>query len=242
MLEGLYSSAAGMAAQQEQLNAIGNDLANLSTSGYKAERVAFGDLHYNAVTIAGTETTVGAGASARSLGRLETEGSLHQTGNPLDLAIEGEGFFEVALPGGQTGLTRNGALQLDAAGHITDGQGNILQPPIAVPAGVSESQLRVSADGTVSASGRTLGRISLVTVPAPDQLLGSGEGTLLPGVASGAPVPASGQLRQGALEESNVDLGREMTALITSQRAFQMDSSAIQTENQMLSIANQLRT
>ncbi len=128
MLEGLFSAAAGMAAQQLQLDAVSNDLANVNTDGYKSERVGFEDLLYNRVDKAGTETTAGAGAAARILGRSSTQGALKETGNPLDLAIEGEGFLQLRRPGGSTVLTRNGALQLNANGEISDAAGNLLEP------------------------------------------------------------------------------------------------------------------
>ncbi len=109
MLEGLYAAAAGMSAQQQQMDAIGNDLANVSTSGYKAERVGFSDLLYNKVNQAGTSTTTGAGAIARVIGRSSAQGAFQQTGEPLDLAIQGEGFFQVKSRGGKLALTRNGS-------------------------------------------------------------------------------------------------------------------------------------
>src|SRR6185437_13814414 len=170
MLEGLFSAAAGMAAQQLQLDAVGNDIANVNTDGYKSERVGFEDLLYNRVDKAGTETTTGAGAAARILGRSFSQGALKETGNPLDLAIEGAGFLQLRRAGGGTVLTRNGALQLNADGQISDAAGNLLEPPIKVPAGVDASELSIGSDGTVMAQGRKLGRISLVTVTAPDHL------------------------------------------------------------------------
>ncbi len=242
MLAGLYSAAAGMAAQTDQLNAIGNDLANASTSGYQAQRVAFSDLLYNPVEEAGTVTSVGAGASAQVIGRSEAQGSIKQTGNQLDLAIEGDGYFRVTLPDGQAALTRNGAFSLDAQGSITDGEGNLLDPPLKIPAGVPQSAIKIGTDGTVTANGHTVGRIELVSVPAPQHLLPAGSGMLAANAASGATRAATGaRVHQGALEESNVNVGREMTDLVTTERAFQMNSSAIQTESQMMSIANQLR-
>jgi len=241
MLEGLYSAAAGMAAQQTQLDAVSNDLANLNTDGYKSERVAFGDLLYNKVDAAGTETAAGAGAAARIMGRSSTQGALKETGVPLDFAIEGEGFFEVTRPDGSTALTRNGAFSVDASGEIVDGQGNRLNPPIKLPPGVSEGALRVAPDGTVTAEGKKLGRIGLVTVGSPDHLIAEGGGLLVPGKESGEPRPAGGRILQGALEDSNVDIGKDMTTLMTAERAFQMQSTAIQTESQMMAIANQLR-
>ncbi len=242
MLEGLYSAAAGMEAQQAQLDAIGNDLANESTTGYKAERVGFSDLLYNEVDQAGTATAVGAGASARLIGRNRSQGALQETGRPLDLAIEGEGYFKVKRPDGTVALTRNGTFGVDGNGQIVNAEGNPLDPPITLPRGTSPEEVSISPDGTVSAGKHKLGRIELVTVPAPDQLLADGGGLFSATSASGAPHSASGaSIRQGALEGSNVDLASEMASLVTTQRAYQLSSSSIQTENQMMSIANQLR-
>jgi flagellar basal-body rod protein FlgG len=242
MLEGLFSAAAGMSAQQLQLDAVSNDLANANTAGYKSERVGFEDLLYNQVDKAGTETTAGAGAAARIIGRSQTQGALKETDEPLDLAIEGEGFFQVKRPGGSTVLTRNGAFQANARGEITDAAGNMLEPPIKLPAGVTASDVRIAADGTVSANGKRLGRIVLVTVTSPDHLHPEGGGLLAPTAASGsARTLTAGQVRQGALEDSNVDLGRDIATMMTTERAFQMSSTAIQTESQMMAIANQLR-
>lgn len=241
MVEGLYTAAAGMAAQQVQLEAISNDIANVSTTGYKGERVAFSDLLYSPLDIAGTATTSGAGAAARSLGRNEAAGAVNSTGRPLDLAIEGDGYFLVKLPGGGQALTRNGAFTLDANGTITDASGDVLEPGITLPRGVTPAQLGIAPDGTVTAGGRTLGRIQVVTVAAPDRLL-AGSGSLeTVSEASGPIRPAGGHIRQGSLEQSNVNLGREMTQLMTTERSFQLSSSAVQTESQMMSIANQLR-
>jgi flagellar basal-body rod protein FlgG len=241
MLEGLYSAAAGMSAQQEQLNAISNDLANLSTSGYKSERVAFNDLLYNRVNVAGSETTVGDGANALVIGRSEGQGGITETGNPFDLAIEGPGYFEVKRPNGQTVLTRNGNFGVDASGTLVNAEGNRLTPPIKLPPGVSPNEVTVSSNGTVSAGNRTLGQIKLVTVTAPDQMLADGSSALLPTAASGAPHPATGAIHQGALESSNVNIAGTMAQMVSTQRAFQMNSTSIQTESQMMSIANQLR-
>jgi flagellar basal-body rod protein FlgG len=242
MLEGLYSAAAGMSAQQQQLDAISNDLANLSTTGYKSERVAFSDLLYNTVNQAGSLTTAGAGASVQVLGHSQSQGAIKETGAPLDLAIEGDGYFLLTRPNGQLALTRNGAFAVDANGSITNGEGNLLSPAIKLPAGVPVGEVRISADGTVSAAGHTLGQIKLVTVPSPDRLLANGSGGLEPTAASGAPHAASAAtIRQGALEESNVNVGREMALMVSTQRSYQMTSTAIHTQSEMMSIANQLR-
>jgi flagellar basal-body rod protein FlgG len=242
MLEGLYSAAAGMSAQQFELDAIGDDLANASSTGYQSQRVAFSDLLYNAVDEAGTETSDGAGASARVIGRSQAQGSIQETGEPLNLAIEGEGYFQVKDAGGHTQLTRNGDFGLDANGAIVNGEGNQLVPPIKLPAGVGAGEVSISSDGSVTAGKRTLGQIKLVTVPAPAQMLAAGSGGFTPTSASGAPTSAgASKIRQGALEGSNVDMSKEMALMVSTQRDYQMSSSAIQTESQMMSIANQLR-
>ncbi len=241
MLEGLYSAAAGMAAQQEQLDAIANDLANESSTGYQAERVGFKDLLYNAVDVAGSETDLGAGASAQVIGRSQLQGTIKETGDPLDLAIEGQGYFQVKLANGTVGLTRDGAFGLDANGALVGPEGSQLEPPIKLPPGTPASQVKIAPDGTVTAGKRTIGQIKLMTVASPDRLLGESNGVLTPTAASGAPQAASGHVRQGALEGSNVNMAKEMAAMVSTQRAFQMSSTAIQTESQMMSIANQLR-
>jgi flagellar basal-body rod protein FlgG len=242
MLEGLYSAAAGMAAQQLQLDAVSNDLANVNTDGYKSERVGFNDLLYNKVNQAGTETTAGSGAEARILGRSQGQGALKETGNPLDLAIEGDGYFQVTDSAGAVTLTRDGAFGVDASGQITNSTGNRLSPPIKLPPGVTASDLRISSDGTVMAGAKKLGTIKLFTVTAPDRLATEGGGLLKPTAASGSPHAAAGQIHQGALEDSNVDVGKDMATMMTAERAFQMSSTAIQTESQMMAIANQLRS
>jgi flagellar basal-body rod protein FlgG len=241
MLEGLYSAAAGMAAQQEQLNAISNDLANVSTSGYKSERVAFSDLLYNPISIAGTETTAGAGAVARVIGRSDAQGAIQETGNPLDLAIEGEGYFQVTRANGSKTLTRDGTFGVDANGAIVNTEGNQLSPPIKLPAGVSAKEVTIAPDGTVTAGTTKLGQIKLVTVTSPEHLLDDDGGELSPSAASGAPHPATGKIHQGALEASNVNIASAMAQMVSTQRNYQMTSTAIQDESQMMSIANQLR-
>jgi len=242
MLEGLYSAAAGMQAQQTQLDAISNDLANLSTNGYQSERVAFSDLLYNKVDEAGTETTAGAGAVAQIVGRNQTQGPLKETGNPLDLAIEGSGYFMVTQSDGKKALTRDGDFQVDADGSIANADGDRLSPPIKLPAGVSAEEVHIGTDGTVTARGKKLGKIELQSVTSPDHLSGAGGGLLIPTSESGQPKAiAGGRIHQGALEESNVDVGKDMASMMSTERAFQLTSTAIQTESQMMTIANQLR-
>ncbi len=128
-----------------------------------------------------------------------------------------------------------------ASGQIVNSEGNRLSPPIKLPAGVTAGELRIGGDGTITAGGKKLGQIKLVTVTAPDHLAAEGDGLLVPNAASGAPHPAPGLIHQGALEDSNVDVGKDMATMMTAERAFQMSSTAIQTESQMMAIANQLR-
>ena len=244
MLEGLYAAASGMEAQQQQLDTIGNDLANASTTGYKAERVGFRDLLYNEVNIAGTATAVGAGAAARVLGRNQAQGSIQSTGDPLDLAIEGPGYFTVKRADGTVALTRDGSFQVNARGQLTTAEGDLLDPPITLPKGASPSDVAIGPDGTVRVGAKTIGKIALVDVASPDHLLAAG-GNLL--TASAVQRPLRGRaseptIQQGALEGSNVDVGHDMVQMMGAQRSYQLESSAIQTENQMLSIANQLVT
>ena len=243
MLEGLYAAASGMEAQQQQLDAVGNDLANASTTGYKAERVGFRELLYNQVDLAGTVTTQGAGAAAQTIGRSQAQGSLQSTGNPLDVAIEGPGFLTVKRPNGTVALTRDGALQVNARGQLTTAEGALLDPPLTLPRGTSPGEVAIAPDGTVSVGTRTVGRLALVTVASPDHLLAAGSNLFTASAASGRPRPtAAATLKQGALEGSNVDVGTDMVQMMGAQRSYQLESTAIQTENQMLSIANQLVT
>jgi flagellar basal-body rod protein FlgG len=244
MLEGMYAAAAGMAAQQQQIDAIGNDLANASTTGYKAERVGFRDLLYNQIEQAGTTTTAGAGAAAEVIGANQSQGSIESTTNPLDLAIEGPGYFTVKRSDGSTALTRDGAFEVDAQGRLTTAEGDLLQPPITLPKGVSPGAVAIGSDGTVTGpGGRPLGKISLVEVASPDHLLAAGGSLLTTSASSGATRPvATAKLKQGALESSNVDTATEMVKMVSTQRSYQLESSAIQNEDQMLSIANQLVT
>ncbi|HZV72922.1 MAG TPA: flagellar hook-basal body protein [Conexibacter sp.] len=245
MLEGLYSAAAGMAAQQERIDGVSNDLANASTTGYKHVRVGFRDLLYSAQGRgAGPTVMAGAGAAASFIGRSQGQGALQTTDQPLDLAIQGPGWFQVKRADGSAALTRDGSLRLDSGGRLTTSDGLLLQPPITVPRGATPSQLSIAADGTVRAGGgRAIGRIGLVTVPAPDGLQSLGGNLFAATAASGQPtaVGRGTSLRQGALEGSNVDVGDSMVDMLDAQRSFQLASKAIQMQDQMLEIANQVK-
>jgi flagellar basal-body rod protein FlgG len=241
MLEGLNSAAAGMAAQQQRLDAVANDLANANTTGYKHVRVGFRDLVY---TQAGRSSAqgprTGAGAAAVDAGRGFAQGNLQRTEQPLDVALQGPGFLRVRLPDGRQGLTRDGSLHVDGTGKLTTSSGGLVQPAITVPKGVDGSQISIGPDGTVLGAGRKLGRIDIVSVRSPQGLQPVGDNAFVATPESG-PVgraPASTTLTQGALEMSNTDVAEAMVSMIESQRAFQLTSKAIQTQDQMWEIAN----
>lgn len=243
MLQGLYAASSGMEAQQNQLDAISNDLANMNTPGYQSTEVGFKDLLYSPGGVStGSRVATGAGAASQIIGRSQAEGDLQQTKRPLDVAIEGPGYLQVRRPNGSIGLTRNGSLQLDARGQVTDLNGDPLVPPLTVPKGTADSSIKIAGNGQVTAGGRAIGRIQIVSVPAPDQLLADGNSLFSATAASGAPRAAAGStLQQGALEGSNVDMAQDMSDMINAQRTYQMASQAIQYQDQMLQIANQLR-
>jgi flagellar basal-body rod protein FlgG len=245
VLEGLYSAAAGMAAQQERIDGVSNDLANVSTTGYKHVRVGFRDLLYTSQgPAAGATVRAGAGAAAAIIGRGQEQGTLQTTGQPLDLAIAGDGYFEVRRPDGSTALTRDGSLRLDADGRLTTSDGLLLQPPITLPKGTGPSDISIAGDGTVRAGTQAVGQIRIVNVPAPDGLQALGGNLFAVSASSGAAKPVatgSATLKQGLLEGSNVDVGDAMVELIDAQRGFEMASKAIQMQDQMLEIANQVK-
>ena len=240
MLEGLYSAAAGMTAQQQRMDTLANDVANVNTTGYKHTRVAFRDLLYTQDR-AGVVSS-GAGAAATPVGRGFAQGALRETGSKLDVAIEGDGFLQVRRADGTTALTRDGSLRLDPNGRLTTQRGDLLQPAITVPAGTNEADISIATDGTVSAANRQLGRIQLVTVRAPQALQSEGDSLFVATAASGpAQAMPAGRMVQGALESSNVDLADAMTQMMESQRSFQMASKAVQMQDQILQIANQVK-
>jgi flagellar basal-body rod protein FlgG len=241
MLEGLNIAAAGMAAQQQRLDAVSNDLANANTNGYKHTRVGFRDLVY---TQAGRSSAqgvhTGAGSAAVDVGRGFAQGVLRNTGEALDVAVEGDGFLQVKLPDGRTGLTRDGNLHRDAQGRLTNSSGNLIQPTVTIPADVGLSQVSIATDGTITAGGRNVGRLNVVTVRSPQGLESVGDNSYVATATSGraTAAPASTRVVQGVLESSNVDVSEAMVSMIEAQRSFQLASKAIQTADQMMEIAN----
>lgn len=242
MLEGMYTAAAGMAAQQRRLDALGNDLANVSTTGYKHVRVAFRDLVYTQAARGGADgVELGSGAATRMLGRTTQQGSIKETGEPLDVAINGEGYLAVRTADGRDALTRDGQLRLDSTGRIVTATGGLLtDPPIKLPAGTQPDKITIGADGTVTADGKVAGKLRLVTVPAPNALDSGDDNVFFATRGSGAPTaaPATSLLQQGAVESSTVDIGSAMTDMISTQRAFELASKAIQMQDRMLEVAN----
>src|ERR671922_1317132 len=223
MLEGLHSAAAGMAAQQQRLDAVANDLANANTTGYKHQRVGFRDLVYDQTgrsSAAGVRT--GAGAAAVDAGRSFAQGVLQRTDRPLDVAIQGEGFFRVRLADGRDALTRDGGLHIDGNRRLTTSTGALVQPAITVPEGTAEDKVSISRDGTVLAGGARIGRLDVLTVRSPQGLISAGDNAFVTTAASGPAIaaPRATTLTQGALEASNTDMADAMVEMIESQRAF----------------------
>lgn len=251
MSDALRAAASGMAAQQLRIDTIANNLSNASTPGFKASRASFGDLLYRdastgSSTAAGVR--VGSGAAAVSVDRDDATGVLQETGRPTDLAIEGHGFFRVRGADGSVSYTRAGNFQLDANGRLVTPGGELLDPPVALPAGASG--LTVGTDGRVGATGADgrrveLGRITLATFANPAGLAPSGDGLFTATDASGparALEPGRGNaVLQGRLESSNVSLMTEMTSLIEAQRAFGMLSKVVSASDEMYGIANGLK-
>ncbi len=241
MLEGLYSAAAGMQAQQQRIDSVANDLANVNTNGYKHERVAFRDLLY--VDDASGNVHSGAGAGVTNIGRGFAQGSMRETGNSLDVAIEGQGFLRVRRADGTEALTRDGQLRIDAQGRLGTQRGELLQPAITIPAGTKESDVSIGQDGTVTANNRALGKIQLVDVRSPQALQTIGDNLYRTTAASGAATNATGARQpSGTGEASHVDVGDSMAEMIDAQRSYQLASRAVQMQDQMLQIANQVKS
>jgi flagellar basal-body rod protein FlgG len=246
VLEGMYTAAAGMAAQQTRIDAVSNDLANVDTTGYKSARLAFRDLVYDSAQGYGAAKAVdiGAGSAATSIGRSSTQGDVQNTGRSLDVALNGPGFIQVKLADGKSAMTRDGNLEIAPDGKLRmSNGGQLVDPAITVPQGANEGQITIKGDGTVTYQGKTLGQLKLVDVPAEAGLQGGPDNTFVATKASGATRAAnrSTLLSQGTLESSNVDEASAMTDMIEAQRAFQLAGKAITTQDQMLEIANQVK-
>jgi len=255
MLRALYTAASGMSAQQLNLDNIANNLSNANTAGFHSRRLQFSDLVYQNVIMPGAaatqQTTIAAGLQV-GLGTMpaasevvQTQGDFSQTGNPLDLAIQGLGFFQVTMPDGTIAYSRAGSFHLDAQGNIVTANGNPLQPNITIPA--NATTVTIGTDGTVSVTepGQTaaqqVGSIQLAMFPNPGGLNSIGNNLYLATTASGdaiigAPGSAEGlgTLQQGMLEQSNVDVVQEFVNMIVAQRSYESNSRVVTSADQML--------
>jgi flagellar basal-body rod protein FlgG len=243
MLEGMYSAAAGMAAQQDRLDAVSNDIANANTTGYKRVRVAFRDLLYTPEWLATQQgVTEGAGAKATTVGRGYAQGAFQRTDEPLDVALQGQGFIKMKREGKDV-LTRDGDLRFDDKGRLGNARGDLVEPAISLPAGGEERNVKIAPDGSVTLDGKSLGKLSLVNVPSPDGLQPLGDNAFAATAESGAvrAADAPPKLEQGVLEMSNVDMGDAMTDMLESQRAYEMASKAIQAQDRAAEIANGIK-
>jgi flagellar basal-body rod protein FlgG len=233
MADGLQIAASGLLAQQWRLDSLANDLANVNTTGYRASRIAFTDL---------VDDRGLGGVAAGSAGRSARAASFASSDNPLSVAVDGPGFLQVSLPEGGTALTRAGDLRLDAARNVTLPSGEFLSPPVKLPADVPLDQVAIAPDGTITAAGAPAGKLTLVEVAAPDGLEARDGGLYVATRASGAAAPAKGTtVHQGVLEQSNVDMADAMVELVEAQRAFDLASRAVRTQDQLLEIANGIR-
>lgn len=248
MLQALSSAASGMTAQQYCLDITADNIANVSTTGFKSSRAEFTDLLYGQVTGASGQLQVGQGARLMAVSRDFSDGTLEQTGDRYDLAISGEGLFQVQLADGSIGYMRAGKLSLDGGGQLKLDGRYIVQPPITVPA--DARSLTVTDDGKVivrkagSKTDTQIGQISLTKFPNPQGLLAIGDGVFVQSANSGQSVTAVpgqnglGVLKQGFSEKSNVDTATEMTRMIVALRAYEMNSKVLQNADESMNIAN----
>jgi flagellar basal-body rod protein FlgG len=244
MLSGLNTAAAGMAAQQQRMDAVANDLANANTTGYKHQRVGFRDLVYEQAGRSSAQgVRTGSGAAAVDAGRAFAQGVLQRTDRTLDVAVQGEGFLRIRLADGRDALTRDGGLHIDGNRQLVTATGALVQPAITIPEGVGEDLISIGPDGTVLANKQRVGKLDVLTVRSTQGLLSVGDNAFVATAASGPTIaaPQSTVLSQGALESSNTDMAEAMVAMIESQRAFQLASKAITTADEMMGIANQVK-
>lgn len=224
MIDGLGAARSGLTAQGRRMDALAGDIANVNTAGYAPQRTGFGEL-LNGATRAGVEL--------RDLGPDFTQGALHDTGRPLDLAIEGDGFFQVSRPGGQIALVRAGAFGVDAGGQVVTATGDRLFPPLALPPGTDPQALAIDPDGVATVNGQQIGQVQVVTVPARGGLLRT-DGGYSATPASGAPVPApDARIRQGALEASGTDLAEAAAETVVTRTAFTASVGSLHAQDAM---------
>ncbi|MCA3130563.1 MAG: flagellar basal-body rod protein FlgG [Betaproteobacteria bacterium] len=260
MIRSLWTAKSGLEAQQFNVDVISNNLANISTNGFKRQRPVFEDLLYQVLRQPGAQSSqlnqvpsglqVGLGVRPVATARIFVQGNLQQTGNSLDVAINGQGFFQVLLPDGSTAYTRDGSFQLDNQGNVVTSSGYAIQPGITIPP--NTTSITIGNDGTVTAlvagssTPTQVGTIQLANFTNPAGLQSRGENLFLETASSGAPQvnqPLSnglGSLNQSFVETSNVSATEELVNLITAQRAFEINSRSIQASDQMLQRLAQL--
>ena len=260
MIRSLWIARTGLDAQQSQLDVISNNLANVSTNGFKRSRAVFEDLLYQTVRQPGAQSSqqtqipsglqFGTGARLVTTAHLFTQGNLQQTQNPLDLAVNGNGFFQVLLPDGTTAYTRDGSFQKDNQGQIVTSDGYPVTPNITIPS--NALTVTVGTDGTVSitqqgsAATTQIGTIQVATFINPAGLQSVGQNLYLETAASGTPTPntpgtnGAGSVNQGYVETSNVDVAEELVSMIQTQRAYELNSKVISTSDAMLGSLVQL--
>ncbi len=261
MMRSLWTAATGMAAQSLNVDVISNNISNVNTTGFKRGRANFQDLMYQQIKSPGSEASsagtqvptgiqIGLGVKAASVDSIFSEGSFQQTGNPLDLTIQGRGFFQVQLPSGDTAYTRAGKFSIDSQGQIVTQNGDPVQPGITIP---SDAQsIHISQDGTVSViqpagTQTVVGQIQIADFINPAGLTHLGSNLFQTSNASGEAVIGNpsenglGSVGQGMLEMSNVSMVEEMVNLIAGQRAYEMNSKAIKAADEMLQTANNVR-
>lgn len=261
-MRSLSIGSTGMLAQQLNVETISNNIANMTTTGYKRQRAEFQDLLYqnqrrvgstssDAGTIVPSGIQVGTGVKAAAIYRINEQGNINPTGNTLDIAINGQGYFQVQLPNGETAYTRDGTLGLSPEGTIVTHDGYQVIPGIAIPQNTIDITVNPNGEVLAKIDGQTelqnVGQIQLATFPNTAGLEAIGDNLLLETPASGAAVagnpggPGFGRLMQGAVETSNVNIVAEITQLITAQRAYEMNSRVISTTDQMMQSVSQLR-
>ncbi|MER3415384.1 MAG: flagellar basal body rod protein FlgG [Gemmataceae bacterium] len=260
MIKAFFTSATGMNAMQTVIDNTANNLANVNTTGFKRSQVDFQDLIYVTHRQPGTEGAqgfelptgmqIGSGVRIAGTTKIFSAGTLDHTENPLDIAIEGEGFFQITLPNGQIRYTRDGAFRLNAAGNLVTSDGFLLEPPIVIPQ--DAVNISIGSDGTVSVvtsaggSPTVVGTIQIARFPNPAGLLSEGRNLFSETAASGTPTLSmpgqngTGLLRQGFLERSNVEVVRELVNLILAQRAYEFNTKAIKVADEMLASTNSL--
>jgi len=258
-MRSLYTAASGMMAQQLNLDNIANNLANSSTAGFRRRRLQFQDLMYQNVVMPGSAATqqttvaaglqIGLGTRAAASEIIQAQGDFSATSNPLDLTIAGQGFFQVQLPSGEIAYTRSGAFHLDSQGNVVTADGNPISPAITIPS--NATAITVGSDGTVTVTepGQTqaqqVGTLQVALFANPGGLNSVGKNLFLATTASGDPVTANpggtegaGQIEQGYLEQSNVDVVEEFIQMISAQRAYESNSRVVNAADQMFQELN----